>query len=229
MVAFMKPIRAQRGVALFVGMIFLLVLSIIAVMAMRGTLTEMKMVSNVARHEAAFEASEALRAVPVTLFDQHVFQRGWPTSFPGGTVPDSDFTYSSTFSADMLAKVETAVQSDCSGAISLFYGTLQPACNSLPAETLYDPTTWHPDMKIAICDASSSSCSADVSATLSIVPDGTVLNAGSGGAQAAGYRGLGIGAAGGGADMLFEIRSVATAPGNGVSTTLTQYHQNIRN
>jgi hypothetical protein len=220
--------RAQRGVALFVGLIFLLVLSIIAVMAMRGTLTEMKIVTNVARHEAAFEASEALRAVPVTLFDQHVFERGWPSSF-GGDVPDGDFTYSNTFSANMLTKVQTAIQKDCSGKTSLFYGALQPACNSLPQETLFDPTTWHPDMQIAICDTSSSSCSADVSATLSVVPDGTVLNAGSGGAQSAGYRGLGIGAAGGGADMLFEIRSVAKAPGNGVSTTQTQFHQNIRN
>jgi hypothetical protein len=228
MAAMPKPMRTQRGVALFVGLIFLLVLSIIAVMAMRGTLTEMKMVTNVARHEAAFEASEALRAVPVTLFDQHVFERGWPKSF-GGDVPDGDFTYSTTFSADMLNKVKTSIQNDCSNKTSLFYGTLQPACNSLPAETLYDPSTWHPDMQISICDTSSSSCSADVSATLAVVPDGTVLNEGSGGAQAAGYRGLGIGAAGGGADMLFEIRSVATAPGNGTSTTLTQYHQNIRN
>jgi hypothetical protein len=195
---------------------------------MRGTLTEMKMVTNVARHEAAFEASEALRAVPVTLFDQHVFERGWPSSF-GGAVPDSDFTYSTTFSASMLTKVTTAIQKDCSGTVSLFYGALQPACSSLPLETLYDPTTWHPDMLIAICDTSTPSCAANVNAAISVVPDGTVLTAGAGGAQAAGYRGLGIGAAGGGADMLFEIRSVATAPGNGVSTTQTQYHQNIRN
>lgn len=220
--------HAQRGVALFIGLIFLLVLSIIAVMAMRGTLSEMKMVTNVARHEAAFEASEALRAVPVTLFDQHVFERGWPASF-GGSVPDSDFTYNSAFSSAMLTKLTTAIQKDCSGAVSLFYGTLQPACSSLPKETLFDPTTWHPDMQMAICDTSSASCSANVTATLSVVPDGTVLRAGAGGAQAAGYRGLGIGAASGGADMLFEIRSVATAPGNGVSTTQTQYHQNIRN
>lgn len=218
--------HAQRGVALFVGLIFLLVLSIIAVMAMRGTLTEMKMVTNVARHEAAFEASEALRAVPVTLFDQHVFARGWPTSF-GGAVPDGDFTYTQSLSTDMLAKVKTSIQKDCTGAVSLFYGTLQPACDPLPKESLYDPTTWHPDMKISICDTSSSSCSANVSAVVAVVPDGSVLSSGSGGAQAAGYRGLGVGSAGGGADLLFEIRSVATAQGGGTSTTHTQYHQNI--
>jgi hypothetical protein len=226
MAAMFKPMRAQRGVALFVGLIFLLVLSIIAVMAMRGTLTEMKMVTNVARHEAAFEASEALRAVPVTLFDQHVFERGWPASF-GGVVPDADFTYAQSLSGDMLTKVKTSIQKDCTGAVSLFYGALQPSCDSLPKETLYDTSTWHPDMKISICDTSSSSCSANVNATVAVLPDGSVLSAGAGGAQAAGYRGLGIGSAGGGADLLFEIRSVATAPGGGTATTHTQYHQNI--
>ena len=87
-----KPMRAQRGVALFVGLIFLLVLSIIAVMAMRGTLTEMKMVTNVARHEAclrdigsaARRASDAVRPARV--------RTGLAGQFTGGTVPDSDFT-----------------------------------------------------------------------------------------------------------------------------------------
>ncbi|MDF3981987.1 pilus assembly PilX N-terminal domain-containing protein [Luteibacter sp. PPL201] len=217
----------QRGIALFVGLIFLLVLSVIAITAMRGTLVEMKMVTNVARHEAAFEASETLRSVPITLFDQHVFERGWPVSF-SGTVPDANFTYSTDMSAGLLAKAKTGLQTDCSGGPALLYGPLQ-TCGTLPKETLYDPSTWRPDMVISICDSSSVSCAASVSATVAIVPDGSVLNEGAGGAQAAGYRGLGIGAAGGGADMIFEVRSVATAPGNGVAITQTQYHQMIRN
>lgn len=220
--------RGQRGIALFVGLVFLLVLSIVAIMAMRGTLTEMKMSTNVARHEAAFEASEALRSVPVGLFDQHVFERGWPASFKG-SVPDSDFTYSTDLAPDLLAKAKDALQHDCKDALALFYGPLQPDCNGKPQETLYDPTTWHPDMVIAICDKFTASCSANVSASVAVVPDGTVLSAGAGGAQSAGYRGLGIGSAAGGAEMFFEIRSTATAPGNGVATTHTQYHQKISN
>lgn len=217
----------QRGIALFVGLIFLLVLSVIAITAMRGTLVEMKMVTNTARHEAAFEASEALRSVPLSLFDQHVFERGWPTSFKG-TVPDADFTYSTDLPSGLLDKAKTSIQNDCSGGVALFYGPLQ-TCGTSPKETLYDPSTWRPDMVIAICDTASTSCSANVSATIAIVPDGSVLNEGAGGAQSAGYRGLGVGAAGGGADMLFEVRSIATVPGNGVAITHTQYHQMIRN
>ena len=38
-----------------------------------------------------------------------------------------------------------------------------------------------------------------------------------------------LGAAGGGANMYFEIRSVGTVPGNGIATTHSQYRQTIRN
>lgn len=221
-------IHGQRGIALFIGLIFLLILSIVAVMAMKGTLVEMRMTTNTARHETAFEASEALRSVPISLFDEHVFARGWPTSF-NGDVPDSEFTYSTDLPAGLLAKAKSALQNDCSSEPSLFYGTLQGACNGMPKETLYDASTWHPDMVIAICDTSTESCAADVDAKIAVVPDGTVMKEGAGGAQAAGYRGLGIGAAAGGAEMYFEVKSVATAPGNGTATTHTQYQQTIRN
>lgn len=217
----------QRGIALFVGMVFLVVLSIVAVIAMRGTLVEMRMVTNAARHETAFEASEALRSVPVSLFDQHVYARGWPTAFKGD-VPDSEFSYNTDIPASLLAEAKQALQDDCStGKPSLFYGQLQGACGGKPKETLYDPTTWHPDMIIAICDTGTRSCAGDIQATVAIVPDGTTMSEGAGGAQAAGYRGLGIGSANGGAEMYFEVRSVATAPGDGSATTHTQYHQMI--
>ncbi|SDF14830.1 MULTISPECIES: PilX N-terminal domain-containing pilus assembly protein [Rhodanobacteraceae] len=218
---------SQRGIALFVGMVFLVVLSIVAVVAMRGTLVEMRMVTNTARHETAFEASEALRSVPVSLFDEHVYARGWPASF-NGDVPDSEFTYSTDIPASLLAEAKSALQTDCStNKPSLFYGQLQPACGDQPKETLYNPATWRPDMIIAICDTGTKSCSGDVKASVAIVPDGTTLGEGAGGAQAAGYRGLGIGAANGGAEMYFEVRSIATAPGDGAATTHTQYHQMI--
>lgn len=220
--------RGQRGIALFLGLVFLIVLSVVAVMAMRGTLVEMRMTTNVARHEAAFEASEAMRAVPVNLFDQHVFERGWPSSF-GGTIPDSQFTYSQDFTPSMLTKIKSSIQNDCAGNKVLFYGSLQAACGTKPAETLYDVSTWRPDVVLAMCDPSSAGCASNVSANVAVVPDGSVLSEGAGGAQSAGYRGLGIGSAGGGADLLFEVRSVAAAPGGGVATTQTQYHQQIRN
>ncbi|NUR22527.1 PilX N-terminal domain-containing pilus assembly protein [Frateuria sp.] len=216
----------QRGIALFVGLVFLVVLSLVAVIAMRGTLMEMRLVTNVARHEQAFETSETLRGVPISVFDEHVFQRGWPTKV-GGTLPDNDFDFNLT--SQMLTVLKGGLQKNCAGDLDLFYGNLEPACGSLPAESRYDTSTWHPDAILSMCDITSSSCSRSVSATVSIIPDGTVLAEGSGGAQAAGYRGIGGGAAGGGGSMYFEVMSVGTVPGGGRAVTMAQYRQSIRN
>lgn len=218
----------QRGVALFVGLVFLVVLSLIAIIAMKGTLLETRMSTSSARHEQAFETSETLRTLPVSLFDEHVFERGWPTEL-GGSLPDADFNYQSDLTSGMLTTVNSALQNDCSGEKTLLYGQLQSSCGALVAETLYDPSTWHPDMKISICDVSSNGCASNVSAVVSVVPDGQILSEGAGGAQAAGYRGLGVGSAGGGGSMYFEIKSVGSASSNGVAVTHSQYRQSIRN
>lgn len=216
----------QRGIALFVGLVFLVVLSLVAVIAMRGTLMEMRLVTNVARHQQAFETSETLRAVPIALFDEHVFQRGWPEQL-GGSLPDDDFDFKLT--SQMLTVFKNGLRKNCAGALDLFYGNLEPDCSGMAAENRYDTNTWHPDAVLSMCDVTSNNCSRDVSATISIVPDGTVLAEGSGGAQAAGYRGIGGGAAAGGGSMYFEVMSVGTVPGDGRAVTMAQYRQSIRN
>lgn len=220
-----RSLVRQRGVALFVGLVFLVVLSLVAITAMKGTLIEMRMGTSTARHEQAFETSETLRGVPVSLFDEHVFERGWPAVL-GGTLPDADFDYQSKFPSTLLTAVADGLQDDCSGNPTLLYAQLQ-TCGT--PESLYDPSTWHPDMTLSVCDVAASSCTTEVGGKVSIVPDGQVLAEGAGGAQSAGYRGLGVGAAGGGANMYFEIRSVGTVPGNGIATTHSQYRQTIRN
>lgn len=216
----------QRGVALFVGLVFLVVLSLVAVIAMRGTLMEMRLVTNVASHERAFEVSETLRAVPIAVFDEHVFQRGWPKEL-GGELPNADFAMSITPSMKTILK--TGLQQDCSGSLDVFYGNLRPACDPYPAENRYNTSTWRPDAILSMCDVTSSSCSRNVSASIYIIPDGTVLAEGSGSAQAAGYRGIGGGAAGGGGSMFFEVMSVGTVPAGGRAVTMAQYRQAIRN
>ncbi|MGH8212874.1 MAG: PilX N-terminal domain-containing pilus assembly protein, partial [Rhodanobacteraceae bacterium] len=86
----------QRGIALFIGLVFLVVLSLVAVIAMQSTFLEMRMATNVARQSEAFQISESARAVltgpsQVSLFSQSLAQGGWPVSW-GGNVPDSDFS-----------------------------------------------------------------------------------------------------------------------------------------
>lgn len=214
----------QRGVALFVGLVFLVVISVVAVIAMRGTLMEMHMVNNVAAHESAFEVSESLRAVPVALFDDHTFNRGWPAGEMGGTVPDTDFgTYPQCGSKDLGSKGVSCtmlkavkVRNDTTGMVNLYEIAYQSG------EYAYDPTTW--TAHAADMTITSGASKADIW----IRPDGTALDAGNGAAQAAGYRGQGNGSASGGGSMYFEILSRGTV--NTVSAlTMSQYRQRITN
>ena len=225
-------LHRQRGIALFVGLVFLVILSIVAVVAMRGTLMEMQMVNNVAAHERAFEVSESLRGVPVALFEDHTFNRGWPTNEMGGTVPDTGFgTFpqcgtkdmgSSGVSCDVLK--DTTVRTTSAGTLLNLYES-----QYLTGEKPYDPATWmsnDPDITVEVCD--SGSCTTGGKARIWVRPDGTALAAGSGASQAAGYRGEGNSAASGGSSMFFEVLSEGTA-GGARAVTLAQYRQSIRN
>lgn len=227
-----KMRHGQRGIALFVGIVFLVVLSVVAVIAMRGTLMEMQMVNNVAAHERAFEVSESLRAVPLALFDDHTFNRGWPTNEMSGTVPDTSFgTFpqcgttalgSSGVSCTVLKDI--SVRKTASGALLNLYES-----QFLTGEKDYDPATWMknaPDLTVEVCNGGS--CTSGGKARIWIRPDGTALASGSGASQAAGYRGEGNAAASGGSSMFFEVLSEGTAA-NARAVTLAQYRQSIRN
>jgi hypothetical protein len=221
----------QKGVALFVGLIFLVVLSVVAIIAMRGTVMEMQLVNNVAAHERAFEVSESMRGIPVSLFNDHTFNRGWPLVELGGKVPDTNFgTFpqcgskkigSSGVSGDVLKA--THIRKNDGVLVNLYEISYQSG------EKAYDPATWltsTPDMTVAVCDSDADDCVGGGVAKLWIRPDGTVLAAGNGVAQAAGYRGVGNAAANGGSAMYFEILSVATS-NSARAVTLSQYRQQI--
>lgn len=224
--------RRQRGIALFVGLVFLIMLSVVALVAMRGTLMEMHMVNNVAAHERAFEVSEMSRAVPVALFAEHTFNRGWPMGAMGGTVPDTSFgsfpvcgskeVGSNGVSCNVLKG--TTVKSDAAAGLVNLY---EIAFKS--GEKPYDPSTWmtsHEDVTVDVCNAGS--CTSGGHARIWVRPDGTALSEGSGAAQASGYRGEGNSAANGGGAMYFEILSEGQANA-ARAVTLSQYRQRISN
>jgi len=54
--------RREGGFALFLGMIFLLMITLVSVTAMRGTALELNMANNTANHEIAFEGAEVGRS-----------------------------------------------------------------------------------------------------------------------------------------------------------------------
>ncbi|MDQ2971957.1 MAG: PilX N-terminal domain-containing pilus assembly protein [Rhodanobacteraceae bacterium] len=233
----------QRGIALFIGLVFLVVLSLVAVIAMQSTLLEMRMVTNVARQAEAFQISDSGRAVltgptGTSLFAQSLELGGWPVSW-GGDVPDADFDMSVAAGIGCTGSAPWSL-GDCPATVvnfvnalttahgtplKLLYGALDnPGADGVNPEDPANPSTWLTDAIMTFTDPNNPS--GTISATLSVVPDGIGANAGAGAAQAAGYRGLGVALASGGAARYFQIKSAGLSPAdatNGRAVTIAQY------
>lgn len=220
--------RGQRGIALFIGLVFLVVLSLVAVIAMQSTFLEMRMATNVARQSEAYQTSESVRSIltappAISLFAQNLAQAGWPVSW-GGAVPDNDFDFSK-LNATQVANFKAALIAAHGTPPKLLYGTFDSqGADGATAEITTDPGNWLTDATLSFTDPNGTG--GTISGALSVVPDGVGGNVGSGAAQAAGYRGLGVGAAGGGASRFFQIRSVGLSPSdgsNGRAVTIAQF------
>lgn len=83
-----------QGFVLVTALIFLVVLTLVAVIAVKGTGLELRMSSNNALHVEAFEAAESRRQTIGRLIEALGFNAatGWPASIGGGT-PDAQFAY----------------------------------------------------------------------------------------------------------------------------------------
>jgi hypothetical protein len=219
-----QPSR-QRGIALFVGLIFLVVLSLVAVIAMQSTFLEMRMATNVARHEEAFQMSDSMRGMMGPFVDYNLLNGGWPVSW-GGAVPDSDFDWSS-----VCPTASIPVTAGNCPLVNTFETAIKAAPTSLKQitgsidvnEEPYDPSTWVTDLTLTQDNPNGIG---KIAAAISLIPDGVVANQGSGTAQAAGYRGLGVSIAAGGFAKFFEVQSVGLSPddgSNGRAVTIAQY------
>lgn len=80
--------RAQRGLALIVAMVLLLVMTMVAVIAMRSTTLDLKMTANTTQSRRAFQTSDGTRDSVSPVLAAHVFYHGWPNAI-GGTVTES--------------------------------------------------------------------------------------------------------------------------------------------
>jgi hypothetical protein len=230
--------KAQRGAALLVGLIFLVVLSLVAVLAMKGTLMEMRMINNVSAHEQAFEFSETVRMTVVKLFNENATSSGWPITlmggdkvdtlfgtFPAGCTPTSNLVGSTGLSCKMI--YATTIRKDSATALPVnLYAIAYSA-----SEKTYDPTTWKTtspdgDVKISLCSTQVSGCTPDQIGRVWVRPDGSMIVAGSQGGIGTAYGVIGASLSGS-TNQFFEIFSEATVSGNGRVTTQSQYKQVI--
>lgn len=227
----------QKGVALFVGMIFLIMLSLVALFVMRDTLLEMRLTTATAQHEQAFEASEEARQIPEAILQAHVQNRGWPSSW-GGTVPDGMFDLNAIYAGRtswiaMLNPTTTSgkgLQPSCTGTgLVTFY--MAQACSTQDASYNYSPSNWTSSVNFSVCENGAASCSSSsqIQDQVSIVRDGTAVNQGVGAAQAQGYSSVGVGSSTGGSSLLLQVRSQATLPSKSQAVTIAQYKLSITN
>jgi Tfp pilus assembly protein PilX len=88
--------RAQNGSTLFLGLMFLLVLTLVALVTMQGTTLELKMANNGTQQVSAFQVSETLRTMAGEIVNANTQNRGmqqfvgnpavWTNTGTGGAV-----------------------------------------------------------------------------------------------------------------------------------------------
>ena len=243
----------QGGYVLITVIIFLVLLTLVAVAALKNSGLEARMGSNASLHAQSFESSETSRSLvdSVSLVDANVFYRGWPNSTAiGGTVPLAD--YDPTV-ASLLAAAKTCPLSPTSS--NGFTLCLNPATKA--------PRNWYDHNSecgeatpLSPCPAfAQNSLDQDATFTQSFSPStnssaptlyetgivsvykmSTTLSAGAGSAQISGYLGLGRSAAAGGGLLYFyinarghNINSSATSTAQAGVDTSAIYRDVIRN
>lgn len=200
----------QRGAVLITSLMFLMVMTMIALMASQSSVLEVRMSSNSITKARATEASETLRTASNDLIDAHMFYRGWPTSL-GGTL-------------DLANQFHFPPGVDISNTDNWGEG-------NTVGENLYASSTWVQDMVLSIDGNSDGDTTDDVDqeAGLYVYKTVVVNSAGSATAMVAGYEGVGKSSAGGGALVFLDLRSVGTSAGNSTATTGSNYRYVIRN
>jgi len=198
------PSFRQSGIALVVSLVLLLVMTMIAVIAMRSTTLDIKMTTNTLQARRAFENSDGARDMMTPMIDAHVFYHGWPVSM-GGTIADvSNFpTPTGMTVTDATKRFDLGQNGD--------YTRFNTTGAVTPDMTMVDGTT-----------GSLMRIQADLWVTrISMIPAaGNTMNSNSA------DQGVGGGAAN--KYVVFDLRSTGGAMGNASSRTGADYRALVR-
>ena len=198
--------RTQHGYVLITSLIFLTVLTLVAVVSSQSTSFEYQMSSNLVLKERAFQSSETGRTGLGSVMDAHVFERDWDSaiSMPAGL---------------------TVLDKDSSGASDMLF------INNEAGEDLYNDSTLvsDADYKIDGNGDGDFDDGGDVNATVVAYKTRSVAAKGAGTAMVAGYEGIGKGVAGGGFNVYFELRSRGQSSLGAQAQTASEYRVVVRN
>ena len=189
----------QRGIALVITLVLLLVMTMIAVVAMRSTTVDLKMTINTVLQRRAFQSSEGGRTAIREILRKHIYNRGWPSDMAGGSGTDTF-----VIPADITPVDATAdLASEANGELA----DLGPPSFNRPADIQY---------RSDVNDDGEPS-NTDMFADIWVTWLSTPPNPGSSMQTNAGTTGNGI--SNGGTSTLLDIRSVGDAPGNAEQLT----------
>lgn len=207
-----RQARREQGLALIVALILLLVMTMVAVVAMRSTTLDLKMTTNTTLNRRAFQTSDGSRLSVGPSLSSHVFYRGWPESV-GGTVPDT---------SNFVVPDEIAVAEPEHRYYLADNGSLEDLLDGTRDAT--------EDMRFrADVNGDGELDGDDMFANIWVTRVAAALASGSGAAQGSGYLGAGVGAAGADAHVFLDVRSRGRGVGNAETRTGADFRVLIRN
>jgi hypothetical protein len=183
--------RISGGYALFTALVLLVVITTVAVFAMRSSNLELRMASNTALKTESLEASEAGRQLLGEIVDVHAFNRGWPESI-GGNIPDALF--------GVTLPDFVAIEKNLDATLRDWYVDND--------ETEFNPNDLIVDARVnASLTPDDQTPDYVQQSDIQVFKLRTDLAAGSGAAQLRGYEGTGKGAAASGGNVFFYVQS----------------------
>jgi hypothetical protein len=218
-----RPFK-QRGMALVIALVLLTILTLVAVIAVRGSGLEAQLASNTVMRTESFSVSESTRRNLGEIIDVHTFTRGWPVALRG-SVPDDEFAF--TLPAGMALCATSSTSGTCVGPTAGDPPRPWYLGNS-EASAGFDPEALDLDAE----QANDVSQPLPQRARIAVFKLVTDLNPGAGAAMVAGYEGVGKSAAAGGGRIFYYAssagRDLSDAPESETETG-ADYRHVIRN
>lgn len=188
----------ELGVVLVTSLVFLLVLTLVAVIAMQTTVTDQKISTNLAFKTKSFENSESPRPKAGDVVDHHVFERGW----------DNILNDAGNYVASDGSVIYEGLTIDETNAELMYFknGKDAEGGDEEVVEDALDPSSLLKDMTYER-SVSGADGSEAIVAELSVFRNGAHALPGHSAAMVSGYEGTGKAMAGSGSAIFYDVRS----------------------
>ena len=198
--------RNQQGAVLLASLLILVAITLVSVTSMQSGIQEYRIAGNMVFGERAFQASETGRGRVSQILDEHLFERDWPATL---TIPSG----------------VTILDKDSDGNKDMLY------TENGAGEDINDVSTLIKDVEVRIDGNGDGDYTDknDIQTDLYVYKARVQFGTGSGAAMMSGYEGLGKGAAAGGGQVYYELRSQGLGTGSAEAWTSSDFMGIIKN